>query len=385
MVTAAAIVGLGTADLVQHYRLAVVSSLGLSVARVLPLVVGRRRPVPAWWLSLGMVTLTAAFAQPVSASEPWPWIVTSALSHGAVLFVLATTVTRTPLLLASWMATMGTGVGLLAIAPDRGRWEGLIVAGFVFAAALIAGDAVGGRREVTRRLNAETAVSDAERTRRVLLEERARIARDLHDVVGHHMSLIVVQAESAPYRLGGNVPEDVATEFTQIAEVARESLEESRRLLAVLRRDPAARGSLHPQPRLADLDDLVDQTRRAGTVVDLDVTVSGDPLPHSMELAVYRLAQEALSNVVRHAPGASARVEVAERGAGLVVSITNTPSEGDRPAPPSAGHGLLGMRERAALLGGSLDAGATPTGGWRVAAVIPLPAAPSAAHHEGEP
>jgi signal transduction histidine kinase len=322
-------------------------------------------------LAAGLVAalLTAGVAQPVSPDEPWPWAVTTVGALGVVLMVGATVVRDRRTLVGAWVLTVGLGAVLVVADPDRGPWGGLAYAAVALAAALVVGDALGGRLDAIRRLDVEREVGEVERARRVLLEERARIARDLHDIVAHHMSLVAVQAESVRYRLDG-VPDDVADELSQIARVAREALEESRRLLAVLRHDPATGQGLHPQPGRSQLGELVEQTCRAGTPVTPEISLD-DELPRGVELAIYRITQEALSNVVRHAPGAATSLTLVACDGQVVLTVDNARAAGGHAAAPGLGHGLLGVRERAALVGGSAEAGPTAEGGWRVRAVLP--------------
>ncbi|WP_081236411.1 sensor histidine kinase [Streptomyces viridosporus] len=207
--------------------------------------------------------------------------------------------------------------------------------------------------------------------RRTLLEERARIARELHDVVAHHMSVITVQADTAAHRLDG-LPPVVQEEFTSIAATARESLGEMRRLLGVLRNEEA-HGELAPQPGLTRIGQLVEAVAKAG--VPVEFAPCDADVPEVVGLSAYRIVQEALANVVRHAPGAPTQVSVSEDGERLTVLVVNGPP----PEPPAApleeggtGHGLIGMRERVRLADGTLDTGPLPDGGFRVAAQIPL-------------
>jgi signal transduction histidine kinase len=246
-------------------------------------------------------------------------------------------------------------------------WISVIVGTVLCTFAAVLGDIVHSRSRVVDHLAVERQVSSAERARRSLVEERARIARELHDVVAHHMSMITVQAETARYRLAG-LPEPVVTEFTGIAELARSSLTELRGLLTALRDEQDAPG-LAPQPTLADLRELVARITAAGTPVRLTVTGEVAGLPEVVQLSAYRIVQEALSNVVRHAGGAPTTVDVAVAGA-LTVAVTNA-----RPATPAGGggegHGLVGLRERAALLGGTFEVD-QPDGGWRVRVTLPI-------------
>nr|WP_276515303.1 histidine kinase [Actinomadura coerulea] len=236
------------------------------------------------------------------------------------------------------------------------------------------------------------------------MRERARIARELHDVVAHSVSMIAVQAETAPYTMDSLSPEARAG-YTEIAKTAREALVEMRRLLSVLRADatPEPEAANSPQPRLDRLPDLIEQHRGAGGHVDLNV--HGDPraLSTTVELSAYRIVQEALTNARRHAPGAGVRVDltflpdrlavrVQDGGASAATQVLNPRDPGARTGGPSSagpapaddgrtrletsgsggGHGLVGMRERATMLGGRFSAGPATQGGFLVEAELPV-------------
>jgi signal transduction histidine kinase len=237
-------------------------------------------------------------------------------------------------------------------------------------AVLALADQVGTRRLTEQALADAAEASRREQARRAVLEERSRIARELHDVVAHHMSMVAVQAETAPYRLSG-LPEEGVRDFAAIGETAREALNEMRRLLGVLRSDaePAERA---PQPGLGHLGELVDGARGAGLPATMTVTGEPRPLPAGVELSAYRIVQEALSNAARHAAGAATvGVEVGYEPDRLLVSVIDDGPGPARPPGPDA-HGLLGMSERVAMLGGSFAAGPGPDGGFRVAATLPI-------------
>ncbi|MCC2322360.1 sensor histidine kinase [Cellulomonas xiejunii] len=247
----------------------------------------------------------------------------------------------------------------------------------VFTLLMLVVDA---RRQRTRARAEAASEREARLTREaesMVLEERARIARELHDVVAHHMSMVAVQAETAPYRLEG-VPDPVREEFGSIARSARAALTDVRGILTVLR-DVDADVERAPQPGLDGLEALVDSARAAGSQVELTVTGRRRPLSAALEIGGYRIVQESLANAARHAPGAVVAVAVAYRKRELEVVVTNgpptspvaSPATGDG-APDEGGHGLAGMRERAHLLGGDVAAGPTPDGGFRVAATLPL-------------
>jgi signal transduction histidine kinase len=230
---------------------------------------------------------------------------------------------------------------------------------------MVLGEQIQRRRRAQLELVEQEERSELAEARRALLEERARIARELHDVVAHSMSLLAVRAETAPYRLP-DLPEPVRKEFTALAETARETLGELRRLLGVLRTDGVPERA--PQPTLADLPDLIESARAAGMVID--ATVQFGPVPPATGLAAYRIVQEALSNAARHAAGAPVRVDVMLSDS-LHIVVRNAPST-DQPSGTGAGHGLAGMHERAAVLGGTLTAGPTEDGGFLVDCTLPV-------------
>jgi signal transduction histidine kinase len=238
---------------------------------------------------------------------------------------------------------------------------------------------------------AQRQAADArkQRERGAVLEERARIAREMHDVVAHHMSMIAVQAETAPYRIAG-LPEGAQAEFAALSASAREALTDMRRLLGVLRSsaEPGSGGEpgvgggpgseqaldLLPQPALADVDALVDSARRAGADVTLELSAAEGQVPPVVGLAAYRIVQESLSNAGRHAPGAPIRVAVHGGPLHVRVDVVNGPARlpATATSPGSGGHGLAGMRERVALLGGRLSAGPRADGGFTVQAELPV-------------
>jgi signal transduction histidine kinase len=252
-----------------------------------------------------------------------------------------------------------------------------------FTVLAVAVDAVGTRR----RLVAEQAErTDLEQARRAVLTERARIARELHDVVAHHLSLMAVRAETAPYRLA-DLPEPVREEFGSLSAAAREALADMRRLLGVLRDEgPAERA---PQPQLADLPVLIDAARQAGVPVELSVVpgpapttagpIAAGAVPAAVGVCAYRIVQESLSNASRHAQGAPVTVSLGRCADGVLLQVANGPGPAGVQAEEGShriGHGLTGMRERVALLGGSLTAGPSPDGGFVVSALLPVSAAP---------
>ena len=267
------------------------------------------------------------------------------------------------------------GAAALTVTADG---NGALNAGWTVATVVLTavpvllGVAVRFRRSGQRQLAEQERRHSGERA---LLEERQRIARELHDVVAHHMSVIAIQAEAAPYKIADPPPELVES-FGDIRASALTGLAELRRILGVLRTDGQATA---PQPGLADLDALLDSARSGG--LQVTATCSGDPvpLPEGVDLSAYRIVQEALSNAMRHSPGSHVQVDVAYRADGLSLEVRN--DAGSRTVPvlvgsgdgaAGGGHGIIGMHERAAMLGGSLDAGPTEDGGFQVSAVLPV-------------
>lgn len=210
--------------------------------------------------------------------------------------------------------------------------------------------------------------SGEEQVRAAVAEERQRIARELHDVVAHSVSVMVLQAGAARQQLDRE-PERAREPLHVVEEVGREALEELQRLLRVLRRSDEAHDAL---VGLGDLDPLLEQVRRAGTRVELCVAGTTRRLAPGLDLTAYRVLQEALTNVLKHAPTARAEVTITYRDRSLDLAVVDDGGGGPNPAAPSGGHGLIGMRERVLVYGGTLRAAARPEGGFSVAVVLPL-------------
>ncbi|MUN36602.1 sensor histidine kinase [Actinomadura litoris] len=374
---------------------------GFAVASTLPLVWRREylRPVAA--VALG------AFAAGLLTGQVL--LITTTFGALYTLFALGRQLPRQSagVLAVGSVATVAV-VYVATSTLDDVPWPAPIVA---VLAAIGLGDArrvveTAGRTEAEaeERTNETLTRLIAVQREQAVMRERASIARELHDVVAHSVSMIAVQAETAPYTMQDLSPEARAG-YTEIAKTAREALVEMRRLLSVLRADakPEPDAVTTPQPRLDRLPDLIDQHRGAGGAVDL--AVHGDPrtLSTTVELSAYRIVQEALTNARRHAPGAGVHVDltflpdrlavrVRDDGASartmvLPPGIAGTP--GDDPAGPTrfdttsgpisgpapesgGGHGLVGMRERATMLGGRFSAGPATEGGFLVEAELPL-------------
>ncbi len=215
---------------------------------------------------------------------------------------------------------------------------------------------------------AERAEQDREEQARLAVaEERARIARELHDLVAHSMGVIVIQSQGAQ-RILDKDPHATLAALKAIESTGRNGLAEMRRLLGLLTESYSGNDA-SPQPRLERLDELVDQVRSAGLPVDFSIEGSARPLPPGVELAAYRIVQEALTNTLKHAGPASARVTVRYLSEAVEVEIADSGAGTGASHPP--GHGLVGMKERVALYGGTLETGASEQGGYRVLARIP--------------
>jgi signal transduction histidine kinase len=233
--------------------------------------------------------------------------------------------------------------------------------GWVFAvlALTVVVDSVRGRRQAVKALTTT-------RAERAVLEERARIARDLHDVVAHSMSMVAVRAETAPYRIKDLSPA-AETELREVAATAREALQEVRALLGVLRHGESA-PDLAPQAGLAHIDQLAAEVRRAGVPVAVEVSGTARPLRAAVDVGAYRIVREALANGVRHGDGSGVRVDVAYQSDAVHLMVSNAALPG---TGRGVGHGLLGMRERASAAGGTLQAGEDVGGRFVVDATLP--------------
>jgi signal transduction histidine kinase len=306
--------------------------------------------------------------------------------------------------LAAWAATLGSGYadlgGVTIVAlyslgryatADRWAHAGVAAAVAVVGVDILTGPApwgeaifggvvlfvawyVGRRLRLRTERAAQLQREQAAEARRIVIEERARIARELHDVVAHRVSLMTVQAGAAK-AVAAEDPEGARRAMAAVEEAGRQALDELRHLLGVLRPETGLDG-LGPQPGLADLPRLVEQIRGAG--VDVSLATDGVPagLPARVDLFAYRIVQEALTNVLKHAgPGARTEVRLGTDRSGIVIEVVDdgrgATGEGAR------GHGLVGMRERALLLGGTLDARPRPGGGFRVIAHLPTGGEPA--------
>jgi len=270
--------------------------------------------------------------------------------------------------LAVIVAATGAAVGGAGEDVDN------VIFGLVWAALCwTAGRVVRGRTDTARSLADRAARLEAERAEQVeraAAAERGRIARELHDVISHSVSVMVVQAGAAEEILRRD-PERAVAPLRAVQDTGREALAELGRLLGVLRGDAAELG-LAPQPGIGDLGDLVAQSERAGVPVELRVEGPERPLPRGVELSLYRIVQEALTNTRKHAGPARAAIVLRYDDAAVVAEISDDGHRNGNGNGNGGGHGLVGMRERVAVYGGTLDAGPGPHGGYAVRARIPL-------------
>ena len=242
------------------------------------------------------------------------------------------------------------------------------------------------RQLALTRERAEQAVREREqRTALAVADERARIAREMHDVVAHSLSVIIAQADGGRF-VAAQKPEQAAEVLGTIGETGRAALADMRSLLGVLRREDES--SFGPQPGPEMLPDLVERVRGAGIAVDLEIDGRLDDLPQALGMSVFRLVQESLTNVLKHAgPGAAASVRLTRTAGQLVIEVLDD-GQGTDPTSDGQGHGLTGMHERMSVFGGTLQAGPLPSRGYRVRAVVPLaeqPAAPQPAQQPAAP
>ncbi|AZM89719.1 MULTISPECIES: sensor histidine kinase [Streptomyces] len=342
------------------------------------LALRRRWTVPMFWLSAGAGVYQLAIGQEIQFCDV------------ALLVVLFTVAAAD---VPRWVSRTALGAGLLAsplyflrFGVDKsasGTEEFLFVLFMMvpFALAWVMGDSLRTRRAYYAQLVERNQRLEKEREAQAkvaVAAERARIARELHDVVAHNVSVMVVQADGAAYVM--DVAPDQAKEALQtISGTGRQALAEMRRLLGVLRTgEPQESEDYVPQPDVEQIEVLVEQVRAAGLTVDFEVEGAPRRLPSGVELTAYRIVQEALTNTRKHGgPDASASVRLVyfDDGLGLLVEDDGRGAAHELyedGGADGAGHGLIGMRERIGMVGGTLDAGPRPGGGFRISALLPL-------------
>jgi signal transduction histidine kinase len=334
-------------------------AMSVGLAATLPLALVHRRP-----RLVAVVITGAAFATLTGTVVP------TGAAIVAMLMALYVTAEQRRWPVSALYAGPFVLNAIFPLNGDEAAWPNVLVLVLVVA-ALALGDLQRLRGQAIAERD-ESREQAAESLRhRVAMEERARIARELHDVVAHHVSMIAVQAETARLTTPG-LPDQGRERLENIATTARDALAEMRRLLGVLREDARATAERGPQPGLERLDELIDEARDAGTTVRLTLGGRVVPVPPGIDLSAYRIVQEALTNARRHAPGASVDVVLRYDPDVLRIRVRD-----DGPGPANGGtggHGLAGMRERAGLIGGTVVTGVAPEGGFLVEAELPIPA-----------
>ena len=368
---AAALIAIGIVELMLAGEEGVRATMPVQLPAVVVIcgavVAWRRRPlVAALVLSVGIGILSSAQEEPAATTEIVA-IVLVAFGSGAGLPLRRA-------LLALVLVYGGLLVHLVAIGtPEDALWIGVFIVPAWFFGRLMRERRT--RIEELERLTEELERSREEQARLAVAAEQARIAREMHDIVAHAVSLMTIQAAGGE-RVAERDPARAREVFGVIREAGSEALGELRRMLGVLRGEGADGGVTDPQPSLADLDALVERARAAG--LDARLTCSGERLSEvapGHALAVYRVVQEALTNAAKHADGAAVDVSVAATDGTLAVDVCDDGRGGAvEPAAHGAGHGLIGMRERAAAYGGTLEAGPAESGGYEVRLRLPLSA-----------
>ena len=340
----------------------------LGAAVTLPVAVRRIWPIPV----LAVVTTAVAALTALGRAE-----LDMDIMLGMAIYTVAVT-SRRPVAVA---ALVGTETVLICglIAASAGAHGPADTAHSLLAAGALwfVGDGVRERRRYLAACREQDARRQAENGRLAVREERVRIARELHDVVAHTLSVVTFQA-GVGRKIGATRPAEALLALRAVEVTGRSALEELRRILGLLRDDDAEAPSLVPAPGVGDLGELARTVRAAGIPVALAVTGEVKALPPAASLTVYRIVQEALTNVVKHAPGAQATVRVQAGRDGVLITVDNGRGTGAPASSPPEGarHGLVGMTERAAAFGGTLDAGPVAGGGFQVTAFLPLPGQP---------
>ncbi|MBB3674730.1 sensor histidine kinase [Modestobacter versicolor] len=365
------------------YHLHLVVAFTVATIQCGSLVVAVHRPLVGSVLHV-LCIVALALAVRDSGAGPWPLPVTGLVSLGALVLLVGIRERWTVSVSVWWLSVVAL-VAVIAASPARyevdGEWgTNLTVYASYTATVLVAAIAIGQRHRIRADLAEARRDAELEHAQRLYVEERARIARELHDIVAHSMSVIHMQALSAPYRLPEVPSPAVREEFQDIARSARGALGEMRQMLGALRSEDDE-AELAPQPRISDIQQLADATSRAGSPVSVRIDAETGTVSGPVQLTTYRVVQEALSNVVRHAPGAPATVSATLDGGALRICVQNAPPLAraglpGAPTPDRGGQGIRGMRERLGVLGGQLSVRATADGGYLVDATIPVESAP---------
>ncbi|MFI6318555.1 sensor histidine kinase [Nonomuraea sp. NPDC050556] len=330
-----------------------------AMSLALPLLLRDRYPLAAWRVAVLAVPL--AITQLAENTDVLPYTSPLTVMYLLVLYSVAVRCRR-EISLAVWIISV--------LIASMFHSDSMPVVAVVMAVAILFGYNVRVRRSATAQLFEEEKRSQVAKAAHAVLEERARIARELHDVVAHHMSVIAIQAEAVPLKAKGDVAQ-LEAGLAEIRGLSLEAIAELRQVLGVLR-DEEGRKETTPMPGLERLDELVAHARSAGLAVQVERSGSVEDLPAAVGLSMYRIVQESLSNAMRHAPGATVAIEIARQGDIVQVRVANGPGTKAAQASQGAGQGLIGMRERAALLGGTLQAVPVRSGGFEVTARLPV-------------
>jgi signal transduction histidine kinase len=365
---------------------------GVSTLLFIELMNVAQSALPRGTLALGYA-LVLLHTLPLAARRRFPGVVLASCVASGLAFValgLPPVVLGVAILVAvysvaaygeRWVSLAGlaaaaVGSAAVQLTPGRFQMPTPVTNTLILGAAWLLGHFVDVRRAYTDQLErtAELERARAEAARRAVAEERLRLARELHDVVAHSISVIAVQSGVGAH-VAASQPEEAAKALAAIEATSRAALIELRRLLGVLRQEGEPQGSLAPVPGLADLDALLTEVAKAGLAVRLRVEGTPWQLPAGVDLSAYRIVQEALTNVVKHAGEARAQVTIGYGDQDVTVEVTDDGLGVTAPAGDGrvrVGHGLIGMRERVQVFGGELEAGPRPGGGFRVAARLPL-------------
>ena len=337
------------------------AQLGFALAISLPLAVRRRLPATVMLVVAGALVLHAALAGPDATFNPFPSLLVAT-------FTVAERIRPWPL--AALLGIVPIGAMLTAHLLGYFGAIGIETAGTLFLVFFVGSTWAAGRIVRHRALSLQSTRDDSEqRAAEAAASERRRIARELHDIVAHSLSIVALQAAAAEQFVERD-PTRARTHLHLTRKTAQGALDEMRHLLEVLREDEA---SYAPQPGLSALPELIAETQAAGHLCTVTVDAATADLADGPALAVYRIVQESLTNVRKHAPLADVAVSICSSGRELEVRVENGPPRSAASAPVlGSGRGLPGMRERARLYGGALESGPSPQGGWLVQAKIPV-------------
>lgn len=367
---------LSVSSLVGFYRMPLPLAFALASLQCVTLPLAPRLPRSAMLLHIAAIVLIGSFTHQSLGDEFWPVPIANLLALIVILVVIGLREAWIVAVSAWWLSFLGMTIVVLlygsgALAYEEWRTD-VLISVTVTLIALAVSVSIGQRGRVREIMAAARRDIELEQARRAAVEERARIARELHDVVAHSMSIVHIQAESAPYRVSDL--DGARAEFSDIARSARNALSEMRRLLRALH--PQERDTFYaPQPTIADIPELVGGAEKVGTPVTFRSEIEPGALSPVVELTAYRIVQEALSNAIRHAPHAAVQIALRGGAGGLEVRVENDPPPAAattaRATADAGGHGLRGMRERVELLRGDILQVPRQDGGFVIAARLP--------------